>query len=104
MRSTAIWAAPSVKEATAIAAIRAYTFSPRPSHSEIRIYNVWLAPFHLAHVAILDELEQRVTNGGDAHRLIEEYWPPVAEWYRLMLNCVGHRGIPSVRESDFSVL
>lgn len=81
MRSAAVWAAGTIKEATAIAAIRAHKFSELQSHSTIRVYRVWLAAFHLGPFAILDELQQRMTAGRHARDLIQEYWSPEAGWY-----------------------
>lgn len=59
LRSKAVWAAPSVRDATAIAAIRSYSQSAPVPHEALRVYRVDLQPFHLGPVAIIDEMQAR---------------------------------------------
>ncbi len=80
-RSEAVWAATSVREATAIAAIRAYSRFTRTPHDAIHVYKVRLDPFHIAPFVILEELQRRVLARSEVESLIREYWQPVEPWH-----------------------
>jgi hypothetical protein len=86
LRTTAVSAATSVKDATAIAAIRSYSaatynpFLPVDPYSAIHVYRVELVPFHSAPVALLEELQDRLIMGGTHEALVQEYWEPTVGW------------------------
>lgn len=80
LRSAAVWAAGSIREATAIAAIRAYSPRAATPHSAIRVYRVLLEPFHVAPVVVLEELQRRVVAHSQVQPLIREYWEPTGSW------------------------
>jgi hypothetical protein len=81
LRSTAVWAAAGVNEATAIAALRAYKPGAPASHSAIRVYQVQMEPLHTAPVVILEEVQRRLAEGIAVHSLVEEYWRPTGTWH-----------------------
>lgn len=86
LKSTAISAATSINDATAIAAIRSYSalpyipIMPLDPYASIYIYRVELVPFHSAPVAILEELQERLSTGMPHQALVQEYWEPGEEW------------------------
>jgi hypothetical protein len=80
LRSGAVWAALSIKEATAIASILAHMPSAPIPHSAIRVYRVQLEPFHTAPIAVMEELEKRLAAGIPAEGLVREYWDPTGRW------------------------
>lgn len=83
LRSTAVWAAGSVVDATAIASIRAWLPRQPVPYETIRVYRVEIAPFHLGPVAIIDELQERLKQqpGGSLDSLVREYWAPTGVWH-----------------------
>lgn len=76
-------AASSIKDATAIAAIRSYSRSAPVPHTAIRVYRAQLVPFHIGPVAIIGELQNRLTAGRTAQiePVIREYWKPTGIWH-----------------------
>lgn len=80
LRSVSVSAAASIKDATAIAAIEAYSASHPVPHSLIRVYRVELTSFHSAPVAILAELQSRLASGAPTQSLVQEYWFPTKTW------------------------
>ena len=83
LRSAAIWAARSLRDATAIVAIRAYSPSTATPHEAIRVYRVGLNPFHVGPLAAIEEIERRLESRQDkgAEALVREYWEPTGVWY-----------------------
>ena len=82
LRSQAVWAAPSVRDATAIAAIRAYSRTAPVPHEALRVYRVELQPFHTGPVAIIDELLARLETGAASlEPLVRQYWQPTVTWH-----------------------
>jgi hypothetical protein len=83
-RSAAVSAATSVVDATAIAAIRSYspgkTSSWTDPYAGFHVYQVELEPFHVAPIAILKELLDRMTSGAPVAALVREYWQPKEPW------------------------
>jgi len=81
-RSEAVWAASSIRDATAIAAIRSYSRSAPIPHAYIHVYQVQLVPFHAGPVAVIEELQSRLLAGRQAslEPLIREYWEPMGTW------------------------
>lgn len=82
-RSGAIWAARSVRDATAMAAIRAYSPKAAIPHEAIRVYRVELAPSHTGPLAVIQELQRRPQGGRieAVQALIREYWKPTGTWH-----------------------
>lgn len=86
LKSTALSAATSINDATAIAAIRSYSASPYipimplDPYASIYVYRVELVPFHSAPVAILEELQERLLTGMPHEALVQEYWEPREGW------------------------
>jgi hypothetical protein len=83
-RSTAVGAALSIQDATAIAAIYSYSRTTRVPHDAIHVYRVELVPFHIGPVALIGELQSRLAagRGRDAcEPLVREYWEPTGTWY-----------------------
>jgi hypothetical protein len=83
-RSTAVRAASSIQDATAIAAIYSYSRTAPVPHDAIHVYRVQLVPFHVGPVALIDELQGRLAAGTGAvvcEPLIREYWEPTGTWY-----------------------
>jgi hypothetical protein len=82
LRAKAVWAAASIRDATAIAAIRAYSRTAPVPHEALRVYHVDLQPFHLGPVAIIDELRARLETGvGGCEPLVRHYWMPDTTWH-----------------------
>lgn len=83
LRSTAVWAAGSIRDATAIAAIHAYTPSTAIPHEAIRVYRVDLAPFHVGPLVLIEEIRRRLAEGRSEsiEALIREYWAPTGTWH-----------------------
>ena len=82
LRSKAVWAAPSIRDATAIAAIRAYSRTAPVPHEAIHVYRVDLKPFHAGPVALIEELRFRLEAGaGDLQPLARHYWAPTGIWH-----------------------
>lgn len=65
-----VWAASSVKDATAMAAIRAYRVSRRVPHSVIRVCQVQIPPIHVAPLAILEEIQNCLMRGDSVQPLM----------------------------------
>ena len=82
LRSKAVWAALSIQDATAIAAIRSYSRTAPVPHEAIRVYHVELEPFHVGPVAIVAELRGRLETGGamSLGPLVRQYWEPTGIW------------------------
>jgi hypothetical protein len=82
-RYLSVSAALSIKDATAIAAIRSYSRSAPVSHAAIRVYRVRLVPLHIGPVAVIGELQNRLAAGRAAQveLVIREYWEPTGIWY-----------------------
>ena len=82
-RCRSVSAALSIKEATAIAAIRSYSHSAPVPHAAIRVYRAKLAPIHIGPVAIMDELQNRLATGRGTRvePVIREYWEPTGIWH-----------------------
>jgi hypothetical protein len=82
-RCMTVSAASSIKEATAIAAIRSYSNSAPVPHAAIHVYRVQLVPIHIGPVAIIGELQSRLATGRGAQvePAIREYWEPTGIWY-----------------------
>lgn len=77
-----IRAAPSVRDATAIAAIRSYSQAVPVPHEALRVYRVDLQPFHVGPVAVIDEVQARLETGAmKMEQLIRQYWEPTATWH-----------------------
>jgi hypothetical protein len=82
LRSRAVWAASSIRDATAIAAIRSYSRTVPVPHEAIHVYRVDLHPFHLGPVGILDEVRARLeTAAGNLELLVRQYWEPTGTWH-----------------------
>lgn len=82
LRSKAVWAASSIRDATAIAAIRSYSRAIPVPHEAIHVYRVELQPFHLGPVAVIDELRARLATGaGNLELLARQYWEPTGTWH-----------------------
>ena len=92
LRSKAVWGASSIRDATAIAAIRSYSLTAPLPHETIRVYRVDLQPFHVGPVAIIDEVQARLEAGAvNVEQLACEYWKPTATWH--LQECIA----PSLR-------
>lgn len=83
LRSAAVWAAGSIRDATAIAAIRAYSPSNAMPHEAIRVYRVEVTPFHTGPLVVIEELQRRIEDpcGAVIEALIREYWEPTGIWH-----------------------
>jgi hypothetical protein len=82
LRSKAVWAASSIQDATAIAAIRSYSRTVPVPHEAIHVYRADLRPFHLGPVAIIEELRVRLETGaGNLERLARQYWERSGMWH-----------------------
>lgn len=80
-RSKAVWAASSILDATAMAAIRCYSRTAPVPHEALHIFRVDLQSFHVGPVAIIDELQARMQTGASLQPLIREYWQPTTTWH-----------------------
>jgi hypothetical protein len=82
-RCMSVSAASSIKDATAIAAIRSYSRSAPVPHEAIRVYRAQLVPLHIGPVAVIGELQNRLAAGRAAPvgPVIREYWEPTGIWY-----------------------
>ena len=82
-RYMTVSASSSIKDATAVAAIRSYSRSAPVHHEGIHVYRVQLVPFHIGPVAIIGELQNRLAAGRAAQvePIIREYWEPTGMWY-----------------------
>jgi len=80
LKTSSVSAAPSIKDATAIAAIRLYTRAKPAPQGSIRVYEVKLEPFHAAPIALHEELRIRMLAGASLAPLIREYWLPTGVW------------------------
>lgn len=80
-RSSAVWAASSIRDATAIAAIRAP--DARTPYTAIHVYRVELVPAHIGPLAVIDVLQERLEKRARApiEPLIREYWRPTRAWH-----------------------
>lgn len=86
LRSSAVWAASSVRDATAIAAIRAYSRTRFAPYEAIHMYRVRLVPLHIGPVAVIDVLHERLSAGAETAAmkpLIRAYWEPTGIWNLL---------------------
>ena len=82
LRSKAVWAASSIRDATAIAAIRSYSRTALVPHEEIHVYRVDLQPFHAGPIAIIDELRARLETGAEGLALlVRHYWESTGIWH-----------------------
>jgi hypothetical protein len=83
LRSAAVWAAGSIRDATAIAAIRAYTPPTAIPYEAIRVYRVELTPFHAGPLVTIEEIRRRLAVGRSEsiEALIREYWEPTGTWH-----------------------
>ena len=82
LRSKAVWAASSIRDATAIAAIRSYSRSAPVPHEALHVYRVELQPFHVGPVAIIEEMQTRLEVGeARLGQLVCQYWEPTATWH-----------------------
>ena len=82
LRSKAVWAASSIRDATAIVAIRAYSRTAPVPHEAIHVYRVDLRPFHVGPVAVIEELRARLERGaGNFGPLAQNYWVPTGTWH-----------------------
>lgn len=83
LRSTAVWAAGSIRDATAIAAIRAYSPSTAIPYEAIRVYRVEITPFHAGPLAVIEEIRRRLAVGRSEsiEALTREYWEPTGTWH-----------------------
>ena len=73
-------AAGGIRDATTFAAIQLYSWPPVP-HSAIHVYRVRLKAFHVGPAAVVEELQKRVTTGGELRQLVGEYWEPTGVWH-----------------------
>lgn len=82
-RYTTVPAASSIKDATALAAIRSYSHSAPVPHAAIRVYRVQLVPIHIGPVALIGELQNRLATGrgAEVEPVTREYWKPTGIWY-----------------------
>jgi hypothetical protein len=82
-RNLTVSAASSIKDATAIAAIRSYSRSAPVPHAAIRVYRVQLVPLHIGPVAVIGELQNRLAAGRalQVGPVIQEYWEPTGIWH-----------------------
>ena len=64
-----------------MAAIRAYKVPREVPHSAIRVYQVQIPPIHVAPLAILEEIQNRLMRGDSVQPLIREYWAPTGHWH-----------------------
>ena len=104
-RCMTVSAASSIKEATAIAAIRSYSRSAPVPHAAIRVYRVQLVPIHIGPVAIIGELRNRLATGRGAELdpVIREYWEPTGLWYLhevLAPSLTALEEVPATTEGD----
>ena len=84
LRSSAVWAASSVRDATAIAAIRAYSRTRFGPYEAIPVYRLGLVPLHIGPVAVIDVLHECLGAGAGAaamEPLIRENWDPTGTWH-----------------------
>ena len=105
LRSPAVWATSSIRDATAIAAIRAHLRSRPVPYDAIHIYRVWLVPFHIGPVAVIDVLHERLESAGGApiEPLIREYWNPTGTWHLLEIlaeSLTILEELPTISERD----
>jgi hypothetical protein len=108
-RNLTVWAASSIKDATAIAAIRSYSRSAPVPHAAIRVYRVQLVPLHIGPVAVIGELQNRLAAGKEAQvgPVIREYWEPTGTWYLqevLAPRLTVLEEIPAATERDVYIL
>jgi hypothetical protein len=80
LKAGSVSAAPSIKDATAIAAIRLYARAQPAPQGSIRVYEVKLEPSHAAPIALYEELRIRMLAGASLAPLIREYWLPTGIW------------------------
>jgi hypothetical protein len=82
-RYMTISVASSIKDATAIAAIRSYSRPAPVPHAAIHVYRAQLVPVHIGPVAVIGELQHRlaVRRGAQVESVIREYWEPTGLWY-----------------------
>lgn len=82
-RCATVSAASSIKDATAIAAVRSYSRSATVPHAAIRVYRVQLVPLHIGPIAIIGELQNRLAagRGTEFEPVVREYWEPTGIWY-----------------------
>lgn len=82
-RSTSVWAASSIRDATALAAIHSHSRTAPVAHERIRVYRVELTPFHMGPLAVIDELQARLEAASAAtiEPLVAEYWAPSGAWH-----------------------
>lgn len=78
-----MWAALSIQDATAIAAIWSYSRTAPVPHEAIRVYRVEIEPFHIGPVAIIAELRAQLETGGamSLDLLVRQYWEPTGIWH-----------------------
>lgn len=84
LRSSAVWAALSILDATAITARRAYSRSAPLATPDIHVYRARLVPFHIGPLAVIDVLHERLEAGAGTQAiepLIREYWRPTDTWH-----------------------
>ena len=104
-RSTAAWAAASIKDATAIAAIRCYSRAAPVPHEAIHVYRVQLSPFHAGPLAVITELRDRLDGAPESpvEALIQQYWRPTGIWHLrelLAASLTVLEEVPATSECD----
>jgi hypothetical protein len=102
-KRAAVLAARSIRDATVIAAVRAYTGTTVLPHSAIHVYRVELAPFHSAPVAVYEEIRRRVALGYSIELLLREYWRPTGLWHlqeALAPELIVLEEVPAASEAD----
>lgn len=104
LRSKAVWAASSIRDATAIAAIRSYSRVAPVPHEALHVYRVDLQPFHAGPVAIIEEMQSRLEAGeAGLEQLVCQYWEPTAAWHIQELIAPSLRvleKVPTATERD----
>lgn len=104
LRAKAVWAASSVRDATAIAVIRASSRTALVPHEALGVCRVDLQPFHIGPVAIIDELRLRLETGTDRlEQLVRQYWTPAATWHIreiIARSMTVLEGVPAESERD----
>jgi hypothetical protein len=84
LRSSAAWAASTIRDATAIIALRVYSpLAPVP-HDALHVYRVQLTPIHIGPAAVIDVLGERLEAAASSaaiEALIGEYWRPTGIWH-----------------------